>query len=236
MGLYDKMRKFFQRNKRKKVFCIGYNKTGTTSIERVLRNLGYSCPNQQFQEAMTVEPLFYGDIAPLKKLCIKYDAFQDMPFSQGVTYAQVDCMFPGSKFILTVRDSNIWFNSLTRFHLCGILKKAGVNNLSDVDEDTFRDKSLYLHKNYMFNVVKHHVCKVVDNKIQYDWSLLYDKTHRINIYESRNKEIIKYFQNRTDQLLVIDIGEERDTSKIVEFLNLPRSFITNMPHLNRSAK
>jgi hypothetical protein len=34
-----------------KLFCIGYNKTGTTTLEAVLRAYGYQMPNQQKQEA-----------------------------------------------------------------------------------------------------------------------------------------------------------------------------------------
>jgi hypothetical protein len=157
-----------------------------------------------------------------------------MPFSQGVTYAVVDAMFPGSKFILTVRESNAWFDSLTRFHLKGILKKAGVDKLEDFSEQTFKDKEVYLHKNYVQNVVKRHAVKVIDNRIHYDWSLVYNKAHRIKLYEKRNREIIEYFQERPGQLLVIDITKEKDNSKIVDFLELPKTLIDVLPHLNKS--
>eukprot|EP01038_Epipyxis_sp_PR26KG_P003785 gene3785-biopygen2823 len=45
------------------------------------------------------------------------DAFQDVPFSLPGTYAEMDAQFPGSRFILTVRDSaDQWYRSVTRFH------------------------------------------------------------------------------------------------------------------------
>lgn len=240
MCFYNKLkeislwRKYVFKSRGQKVFCIGYNKTGTTSMEMVLRGLGYKCPDQQLQERLVVEALFHGNFQPLISLCEKYDAFQDLPFSQGVTYAQVDCLFPGSKFILTVRDSNEWFESLTRFHLHGILKSLSVKDIRYVGEENFKDKDIYLYKNYLHSVIKRHVSVVSENKIQYDWSLLYDRSHRIKIYENRNREIIKYFQDRKNQLLIIDIGKEQDTSKIVQFLGLPSRLITKMPHLNKS--
>ena len=203
-------------------------------MEKIMTDLGYKCPNQQMQETQVVEALFRGNFQPLKMLCETYDAFQDMPFSQGVTYAQVDCMFPGSKFILTVRDSNAWFESLTRFHLRSILKGVGIKDVRNVREETFKDKAVYLHKNYFYNVVRRQASIVVNHEIHYDWSLLYDKAHRIDRYETRNREIVKYFQDRTDQLLVIDLGVEQDTSKIIQFLGLPRRLMTKMPHLNES--
>jgi hypothetical protein len=157
-----------------------------------------------------------------------------MPFSQGLTYAVVDAMFPGSKFILTVRDPNAWFESLARFHLKGILKEAGVTRLEDFGELTFKDKPIYLHKNYLQNVAKRHAVSVVDYQVRLDWSLVYNKAHRIELYERRNRDIVEYFQERQHQLLVLDVTKEKDDSRIVEFLGLPKRLIARLPHLNRS--
>jgi hypothetical protein len=234
MNISNELQRFFRIHQRPKVFCIGYNKTGTTTLERVLTNLGYRMPNQARQESMVVEELFRGNYEPLSTLCKKYDAFQDMPFSYGVTYAIVDAMFPGSKFILTVREPNAWFESLVRFHLSGILKKAGVEKVDDFSESSFKDKAIYLHKNYMHNVIKRYAVSVVDHEVRYDWSLVYDKQYQIELYERRNQEIVDYFQDRQDQLLVLDITKEQDNAKIVEFLDLPKRLIDTLPHLNRS--
>jgi len=233
MSIIQKLKGFFPKQ-RQKVFCIGYNKTGTTTIERVLKDLGYRVPNQARQEELVVEEMFRGNYKPLFTLCKKYDAFQDLPFSQGTTYATVDVMFPGSKFILTVRDSNEWFESLARFHLNGILKKAGVKKLDDFCESSFKDKAIYIKKNYSQNVVRKHAISVVDNKIFYDWSLVYNKNNRIKLYEARNRAIIEHFSERQGQLLVFDVTKERDNSKIVDFLELPINFIEKLPNLNRS--
>jgi hypothetical protein len=217
-----------------KIFCIGYNKTGTTSLELVLSALGYKCPVQEEQEIRIVKQLYEGNFQPLIEFCHQYEAFQDMPFSQGVVYAQVDCLFPNSKFILTVRDPNKWFDSLTRFHLNGILKRQGVESLEHINEATFKNKTVYLYENYSYENAKRQISKVENNRLMHDWSLLYNKDYRIKIYEERNKEIIKYFQNRLDSLLVIDFEQEKDISKILDFLNLPAKLNMQMPHLNRS--
>lgn len=224
----------FRTRRRTKVFCIGYNKTGTTTLNSVLKNLGYSMPNQGQQEMAVVEELFKGNYKPIHKLCANYDGFQDMPFSQGVTYAVIDAMFPKSKFILSVRESSEWFESLTRFHLKSILKKVDIDKIENFNEHSFKDKAVYLHKNYLQNVIKRHAVKVIDNEIHYDWSQVYNKTHRIERYERRNSEIIEYFQDRPEQLLVIDITKEKDNSKIVNFLELPEKFVSELPHLNKS--
>jgi hypothetical protein len=218
-----------------KLFCIGYNKTGTTSLEHVLKLLGYSMPNQMEQEIKLVRQVLSGNFDPLLKLCDNFDAFQDMPFSQGVLFAQLDCLFPGSKFILTVRDSDEWFDSLIRFQTKGILRKAGVADITKVKEEDFKDKALYLYKNYTYENMRRHTMLVEEGVVKHDFSKLYDKAHRIAIYEQRNEQIIKYFHGREDDLLVIDLTKEADIGKILEFLDLPIELNIPLPRLNASA-
>ncbi|MFC4991185.1 sulfotransferase [Rubritalea tangerina] len=217
-----------------KVFCIGNNKTGTTSIESLLRRLGYKMPDQGEQELKVVEAVQQGDFQPLKELCDNYQAFQDLPFSQGEVYANVDSLYPGSKFILTVRDPDAWYDSLVRFHLNTILKAVGVSDVADVVEDTFKDKNLYIRENYLYNVAKRHVAAVSDGEVLYEWSKLYDKNNRVSEYISRNERIIKYFQDRKNQLLVIDLTKEEDDSKLLRFLGCEGEKSSSVPHLNSS--
>jgi hypothetical protein len=217
-----------------KIFNIGYNKTGTTTMEYVFKKLGYSCPDQQEQEARIVKQLYLGNFKPLIDFVAQYDAFQDMPFSQGVVYSQVDALFPNSKFILTVRNKDDWYESLVRFQTNGLLKNAEVDNIDKANEVTFKNKNLYLYNNYIYENKKRQVSFVLNYKVEYDWSLLYCKEHLLELYESRNNEIIKYFQNRPDDLLIIDIEKEKDISKILSFLNLPQEFNFDLPHLNRT--
>ena len=79
-----------------KIFVIGYNKTGTTTMERVLRLYGYSMPNQQEQEARLTRQVFSTNYEEFKCFVAKYDAFQDLPFSQEQTYVVADALFPNS--------------------------------------------------------------------------------------------------------------------------------------------
>jgi len=221
-------------DKSPKVFCVGDNKTGTTSMEYVLKLIGYKLPIQIEQEKQITEETISGNYEPFKNFCEQYNAFQDLPFSQGLTYIIADVLFPNSKFILTVRDSNKWFDSLLRWHKIAILPITGITDESQISEETFKDIRPYLHVNYIYNVFKGYVTFVKDNEVYYDWSLLYNRDHRINLYEKRNQEIIKYFKDREDQLLVIDLSKEKDTSKILNFLNMSSICLRDMPKLNYS--
>ena len=89
-----------------KIFCIGFPKTGTTSIGRALRSLSLrvrgavgrrdSEAGARFREALSLVP--------------DYDAFQDLPWP--LLYRELDAEWPGSKFILTVRPADSWLQSV----------------------------------------------------------------------------------------------------------------------------
>lgn len=90
-----------------KVFCIGFHKTGTTSMEKALTMLGYRVtgPNgtRDPDIAHKVYELAYA-------LAERYDAFSDNPWP--LLYREMDQRYPGSKFILTVRPTDAWLRSV----------------------------------------------------------------------------------------------------------------------------
>ena len=96
---------------RPKVFCIGFQKTGTTSLYAALTRLGYRTAAVVGRD-WTAERL----AADGARLCIEtmkdFDAAQDMPWP--IFFRELDAAFPGSKFILTVRDAEHWFQSIEK--------------------------------------------------------------------------------------------------------------------------
>ena len=95
-----------------KIFGVGYNKTGTTSLAYALESFGFRLGKQGKAELFL--PITPGVIFRwIVKFCKKADAFQDIPFSLNYTYQVLDYSFPGSKFILTIRNSgDEWYDSL----------------------------------------------------------------------------------------------------------------------------
>lgn len=103
-------------NNSEKIFCVGRNKTGTTSVDAALRDLGYRVAPQRPAE-MLLEDWSRRDFKKLKRFCLRYDAFQDVPFSYPFTYQEMDQAFPNAKFVLTVRDSaEEWYRSVCSYH------------------------------------------------------------------------------------------------------------------------
>jgi len=105
-----------------KVFCIGFQKTGTSSIGKALRILGYkvhggfrfNLPGKvQIANPVTLEKL--AELAlPIAK---DYTAFQDNPWC--LLFRELDKAYPDSKFILTRREPEAWMTSVAR-HFQGI--------------------------------------------------------------------------------------------------------------------
>lgn len=102
-----------------KVFGIGFHKTGTTSLGAALEALGYqTCDGagavrQAVGHAEMMRLLRENQLEPLMRVAEHYDAFTDNPWF--ILFRELDRRFPGSKFILTVRDERRWFDSAVRY-------------------------------------------------------------------------------------------------------------------------
>jgi hypothetical protein len=89
-----------------KVFCIGWHKTGTSTLGDALLILGYKVTGARLDLAHS---LLDGDIRPALKVAEQFEALQDVPWA--ALFKELDMQFPNSKFILTVRDDEEWLNS-----------------------------------------------------------------------------------------------------------------------------
>jgi 3'-phosphoadenosine 5'-phosphosulfate (PAPS) 3'-phosphatase len=88
-----------------KVFGIGLSKTGTTSLARALEILGY-----RTRDFLGVTRYLRGDLSSVDLTQIDaHEAFTDTPIPSF--YRELDVAYPGSKFILTVRDREGWLRS-----------------------------------------------------------------------------------------------------------------------------
>jgi len=96
-------------NKYPKVICIGWHKTGTSTMGYALLKLGYTVLGARLD---MVYPLQKKDVATPLKLAGEFDALQDVPWAN--LYKELDDAYPGSKFVLTVREESAWLNSASK--------------------------------------------------------------------------------------------------------------------------
>jgi hypothetical protein len=205
---------------RPKIFCIGANKTGTTSVEYVFRSLGLMVGNQAKAELL-LNDWAKRDFRKLIRYCRSAEAFQDIPFSYPDTFRAVDEAFPESKFILTIRDNpEDWYQSLVRFHT-GLIGKNRIPTADDLRQFNYR------YRGFLWDA----------QRLRYgaDEMTLYDRDLYIRCYEEHNNKVLDYFRDRPKSLLVINVAETDAMERLFNFLGYPYSG-QQMPHVNSSKK
>ncbi len=92
-----------------KVFGIGLNKTGTTTLGCCLKRLGYR--HSSFNLPV-LEQAAIGELDPLFATVDAHESFEDWPYP--LVFEALDRQFPRSRFILTRRASpECWLESLS---------------------------------------------------------------------------------------------------------------------------
>ena len=167
-----------------KIFCIGFHKTGTTSLTVALRELGYSVTGRQRLKSITR----YEDLWPAAvKLTKKYQAFQDNPWP--LFYRELDLLWPGSRFILTLRRSESWMRSqVQHFGLTDSRMRRWIYGVGHPQGN----EAIYLRR-----------------------------------YEEHNHEVLEYFKDRPQDLLVMTLEDGDGWEKLCPFLGampIPKPF------------
>lgn len=206
---------------RNKIFCIGLNKTGTTSWAKAMRDLGYVVGSE------TKATMFYydwvnGDYSRTIKYCrTDGEAFQDIPFSLPETFLELDAVFSNGKFVLTIRDTpEQWYNSLIKFHgkFC-----SPSGDIPPSPKDLLRAK--YWKKGLLADYC-HDVFKTpISNP--------YHRETLLEFYVNYNAEVEDYFRDRPEKLLVLNVTKADAFNKLREFLNLPRG-VDEFPWENKN--
>ena len=196
---------FLFKSHQSKVFCIGFGKTGTTTIERVLKDFNYRLGNQEKGELLIFD-WYNRDFNNILKLCKTADAFQDVPFSLPFTYMILDHQFKNAKFILTERNTpEQWYQSLTAFH-----SKLWSDGKTRPTADELVNAE-YRYKGFAYKTVKLLYGTPDDD--------LYNKERLIAIYKAHNDMVKDYFKSRPEKLLVINVSKKNDYFRLCNFLN-----------------
>ncbi|MCB1381796.1 MAG: hypothetical protein KDJ73_02465 [Notoacmeibacter sp.] len=93
-----------------KIFGIGLSKTGTTSLYAALEMMGYRAGTFRHMRKAGLGDWMAGDFT--RDYLGGFDAVTDLPI--GTWFRELDALYPGSKFILTRRESEAWLKSVER--------------------------------------------------------------------------------------------------------------------------
>jgi hypothetical protein len=188
---------------KEKVFVIGFNKTGTTSIKSSLNDLGYIVGDQRKAELL-MEDVLSGNYKGLIRYCKGAEAFQDVPFSKPGIFRVMDTHFPNSKFILSIRDnSEQWFESIKSFQT----KLKGKNGKTPTIEDY--KNSQYVYKGWSYMV----------HTSTFGEDLFNEQSYR-SVYERHVEDVIDYFSSRHQDLLILNVSKKESYLEMCEFLNV----------------
>ncbi|MBW2998607.1 sulfotransferase family protein [Candidatus Woesearchaeota archaeon] len=141
----------------KKIFGIGLNKSGTTSLHEALKIIGFNSAHCFFEDRITIQDKMKENIDEGKDILFgleKYDALLDFNNLKDVMclVSKLYLKYPDSLFIVTKRNKDDWVKSFTKHNelIHGLDKEQSKKNkivyeqlydkvLTDID-DFFKDK------------------------------------------------------------------------------------------------
>lgn len=184
-----------------RIFGIGLHKTSTTSLHEALELLGYDSwhwSSAHAAKAIWSEMNQTGRSPTLER----YHALCDLPIP--LLFPKLDEAYPGSKFILTIRDEESWIGSIEKHWNPNINRWR-----SQWDTDPFTNR----------------IHQVLYGQTTFDRDVMRMRYRRHNTY------VREYFQNRPDDLLVLYNGA--GWSALCDFLRVPVPDAP-YPHINYS--
>jgi len=219
-----------------KIFIVGNNKTGTTSLEEYFTLLGYRVAPQSEAEKITFSYYYNDKDVFFKKIwgfIDTYEVFQDIPFSYRDFLGPLLKEYPESKFIYTERDSDDWYLSLLNH--CS--QESGFK--CDIDYSSNNKSAIFDSEEAIDCVKNWHYqgnTQVLDRQIN-----RYGLVNEYELFdEKKYKEYHKsHYANAKDLLInrnsiFINIMKDKDSYiKLGEFLNLPEKLYIPIPKKNQ---
>ena len=184
-----------------KIFGIGMHKTATTSLHHALEILGYDSWHWTSAHAAKAiwQEMNTNGYSPTLDWC---QAACDLPIPR--LYQQLDATYPGSKFILTLRDEQNWLDAVRRhFDPAHNQLQAGW------DSDPFTNRI-------------HHLTYGRED---------FDAPTFLARYRRHNENVRDYFRHRPEDLLVMHM-KNAGWSRLCEFLDVPIPEGVDYPRAN----
>jgi hypothetical protein len=185
-----------------KIFCIGFYKTGTTTIFEALRILGYhtvngdkpgSYPGADDGETL-IRRIDAGDFRlPTFEM---FDAFTDNPYFR--IWREIHSLYPDARYILTVRDESAWIRSCVSF---------------------YRGRRIRPMRVWMFG---RNADPSRDEQSRSAW---------LDAYRAHNAAVRGFFRDRPHQYLELDPTREAGWNRLCAFLGAPVPELP-WPHAN----
>lgn len=187
-----------------KIFGIGLSRTGTKSLTKALNLLGFNIVHYPVSEQL-FEEMASGnyDFSLLDDL----DGITDITVASF--YAQLDKLFPGSRFILTVRNKSEW--------LAGLLKHWEGRSAFDYSPE----REIHMKIRRFLRATVYGTYSFNAERMSY-------------IYDLHIHNVREYFKDKPGALLILDITNGDGWEKLCPFFNLP-VIAEPFPRINKSS-
>jgi len=197
-----------------KIFCIGYNKTGTTSLYQSIKNLGFYTDENTLREGENLMNYAikndYNTILRWIEKNTKVELFKDVPFSIPNIWKILYKKYPNAKYILSERDSSDqWYKSIKNFHI----KQFKELHNNPTWEDITKVKYAYHRDDKTGGFLYDYLTYTYGHN-----SLPYNKNNMISSYELHNNEVKHFFKNKNN-FLCVNVSNDNDYFKLCDFLD-----------------
>ena len=211
-----------------RVFCLGLNKTSTTSISDDLENLGFNTfPNTDSLFNGYLALLFNDNIGTFIDFVenTKFTFFNDVPISTTVIGKKLIRYTPNSKFILSVRNNpELWVKSVKKFFHEYIEDNKLNPYKVNIDSYSFYGDSNFNIYGYLSGLFE-------------SWDLdrfegsLDEKLYKF--YLNHNREIRKELIKHNCEWIEIDASKQGELKRLTDFLGVYNTK-ENFVHINKS--
>ena len=211
-----------------KIFCIGFNKSGSSSLVYSIYDLGVG-EHMDFSAGERLMPSYMDRNLPkcsssnkfnkkLLEFCKSPVLFKDIPFSLPNVWKILYAEYPNAKYILSVRDSpEQWFTSITNYH-----KKFTGPTLSwcALNEVNYRYSKTDNTNSFFYDYMK---------SVNGNAKEPYDKDSLISAYNKHNNEVTEFFKDKPN-FITINVAKDNDYAKLCKFLDV-KSELTKFLHI-----
>jgi len=197
-----------------KVFCVGLNKTGTSSLAYDLGNLGYKVWGNEENLLHSQHKFSNNSIGTYIDLIEKteYNFFNDIPLScPGISERIVE-LYPSSKFILTVRkNEDKWVNSVKKFWDFHISDEGIKSPPNPYYMDIYVNGNKDILGNSLLNMF------TTWNLDKYQGSID-DKLRQV--YNYHNESVINKLEEYGCDWIEVDVSEKNELKRVTDWLGI----------------
>jgi Sulfotransferase domain len=195
-----------------KIFGIGLSRTGTSSLNDALVQLGYSSvhfPSDSVTRAEIARQLERNERSLRLSLLDEVVALTDTPVC--CVYQALDAAYQASRFILTVRDEDDWLRSCEAYWqgLTGARRRIGVKRLAGRATRALRGDPSPDFASYVAMI----------NRYLYG-DHVYDRDRFLAARRTFEAGVYTYFQGREESLLTLDICKGQGWPELCSFLSV----------------